>query len=1705
MTPIEKELGKLVKELEPAPLREGFQDELRSTLQQAIEKKAGEEQQKPAEQKMDPAQAGPDGTGARQKGAFSWPNWLRNGRGLKLVAGFLVLLLCGGLLWQAGLFGPGIQPALAGEITIKALKEDSLGVDPEAGFVLLSQDPISEKELQKKLKVEPAFEYTLDQKAGGKEYRIIPKMKLAANTVYRLAFDPEGKERAQYSWAFQTKGDFRVVRTLPGDQTTYVPLNTGIEILFSHDNFSLEKAQEYVKIVPQVKGRFEKHGKTLVFVPEKLEAECLYVVTVKKGLPLTDRAASLPADYTFSFETESEEDEEAFTFQVSRETTEFKTSEPPAFPVYFFVEEEVPKAAVSVYRYGDYRAFCKALRENDQLPEWASFVWEQKQQDFSKLSKIAEFEQNLVSTNDYQHYLVAPEALPAGYYAAQIEMQDCVRQVWFQVTDLAVYLVQGEEKSLLWINDLQTKKPVQDAQLQIVGSGRKVEGNKEGVIVLEQNLRTEEREYALIKSGSRETVVPLFTAEDNPNIAAAEKLPYDPRDYWKYFYLDRELFKPGDTVRFWGVLSPRRGAEELKEVELILRGLGNDLYWQQHDTSLLSKTVSVKQGVFSGEIELPTLAPDYYYLEVRKGDTLFLSRGFKVATYQKPAYKIKVEREKTAIFAGEKVHFPTEAAFFEGTPVSQVKLNYNIMDETGQVITDEKGQAQIPYSGHVDNFYSEPYRYVPLEVTVATPEAGEISASSVIYVFASKFFLEGAVQRNGQEVTLDAGLFRIDLDKINAGMDIKQENYLGQPVAGQPIKGTIYQEIWTKIETGQSYNFITKQVEKQYSYTYDTKKLTDFTMTTNQEGKALYKLALDPQHSYYVDLTAPDAEGRIARKRVYIHEDSAYGRGEYYKYYRLQKDKEYYNEGEQVSVAFMDSEHKLAEREQAFLFYRGQKEIEAFQVSDRPEYGFVFSKTDIPNTNVGAVYFDGNVYIGSMSEIIPFDREEKALQVELTTDQKEYRPKDKVSLRVKVTDQEKRPVKARVNLNLVDEAIYAMNEQDVNFLVDLYHDYVLMYLDTRASHDHPAYPGGAEQGGGGDELRDDFTDTVLFTTVETDGRGEAQVEFVLPDNLTNWRVTYHAMTQDLQAASGTYQIPVRLPFFVDLVFNEQYLVGDTPVVLVRSYGEKVSPQDTVVYQLELHDPAGKVIKKQGKAKVAESFNWQLPALQEGTYTLVAEGKAGDSQDKLSQSFTVAASFLERFVSSHRLLEENTKLQGSPKEPTYVVFSNYEQGQYLCGLWQLVWDRGERLEQKLAAAEARKLLAEYYAQEDASFKEFVDEPAETDEFLPYQKEDGGIALLPYGESDPVLTALVASLGSPGFDRSALIGYFYALLEKGEKEGKDPTPALWGLGALGEPVLPEINKYLAQEDLAPEQQVYLALAMLDIGNGAVARTIYAELLEVYGEDLGPTMRVKIGQSQDEIIAATGQLAMLAAKLGAPENNKLYQYLLENPGQELLNNLEQLQILKYKLRYLDSEPVSFTYVRKGKTEQKTLQGDEILALYLLPEELAQLQFKDIRGKVGLTTVYSQPYEKEEKPARDDLAVKRTYKVNGVATSTLRPGDLVEVVLEYEIKDLAPAGLYELVDVLPSGLKYVPRPYARMSWEKVSRDWTFPFEVKGPKIAFGVWKGTGKGGAGTQKVVYYARVVSPGEFTAQGTLLSNGRNRDVRILGEEDRIVIK
>src|SRR5690606_2618067 len=85
-------------------------------------------------------------------------------------------------------------------------------------------------------------------------------------------------------------------------EATGVPRSTGIELTFSHDNFS--KYAEYITVEPHVAGRFETYGRTLVYVPEQpLAAGTVYTVTAKAGLPLSDGAQVLAEDYVLRFET----------------------------------------------------------------------------------------------------------------------------------------------------------------------------------------------------------------------------------------------------------------------------------------------------------------------------------------------------------------------------------------------------------------------------------------------------------------------------------------------------------------------------------------------------------------------------------------------------------------------------------------------------------------------------------------------------------------------------------------------------------------------------------------------------------------------------------------------------------------------------------------------------------------------------------------------------------------------------------------------------------------------------------------------------------------------------------------------------------------------------------------------------------------------------------------------------------------------------------------------------------------------------------------------------------------------------------------------------------------------------------------------------------------------------------------------------------
>lgn len=194
----------------------------------------------------------------------------------------------------------------------------------------------------------------------------------------------------------------------------------------------------------------------------------------------------------------------------------------------------------------------------------------------------------------------------------------------------------------------------------------------------------------------------------------------------------------------------------------------------------------------------------------------------------------------------------------------------------------------------------------------------------------------------------------------------------------------------------------------------------------------------------------------------------------------------------------------------------------------------------------------------------------------------------------------------------------------------------------------------------------------------------------------------------------------------------------------------------------------------------------------------------------------------------------------------------------------------------------------------------------------------------------------------------------------------------------------------------------------------------------------------------------------------------------------------------------PVSFTYELNGEKVNKQLENNELFKLTVLPEDLKNIKFSQVEGKVGMMSNYTLPIEGGETGNSEDLVISRSYLVDEVLTTSIDRTDLVKVVIRSNIGDRAPAGLYEIIDILPAGLTHISQPYNYYDYGKNQSILDYPSEVNGQKLVFLTSKGK-------QEITYLARVVSPGEFNCEAPVLSNINNNTLYTSGSKDRIIIE
>ena len=1559
-------------------------------------------------------------------------------------------------LEAVALFENYIAPSAGLDIKAEAVDGNNC-IAADAGFLLSLAEPLEEKYVRQWLQTSPEFEYALE-KEGRTGYRLTPKEAFDRNTVVTLSFDPLQTDngqppRAGNSWAFQTRRGFVLERTFPMDEGTDVPVNSAVELTFTGE-VKLEDLKKNVSFTPALGGSdWRKTGlNTYSFLATggPMKEGTVYEVRVKGSLKGALGGEALGEDYVFKFRTAEKEKE--FWSSVGHDNNAFMVTEKPAFSLWFYPRNESTSIPTKVFRFDSMEAYAKALGDTLNYDSWSGQP--RPELDTTALQKVLDDKLPILG-DESGGMVVLPQALPRGFYAAQFTTNGRALTCLFQVTNLSAYAMSGNGDSLFWINDLASSLPVQGAEIKKIGGGSMGKTDAQGILTFQNKDASGTYTAYSAQNGADQLLVMLYDG--------AREEGFNSLDYWKYVSCDKRLYSPTDNLKFFGVVSPKQsGTKAIDKVTAVIE----ENYWDRRsDSSEIRKEIPVKNGIFEGEMPLPELAPGYYCLSVYHGEERLGTTYFEVKIYRKPAYRLSLSVDKPIVWAGERATATACAEFFDGTPVAQLDLRL----DDGPVKTDAFGKASTVVSEPIDEDSLVSYRGVSAQAEL--PEIGQVYEHTYIQSVNSDVEIDARAKRGNGAGILDLQAFAVDF----TGLDYLE--WYGDNKCLKDFAGSLSLDVsWTRItykaipgETEKRYDPYTKTFEEYTSYSYETIKKREGSKTLTVKGKERqsFELPLASKDEYRIDITGKDSKGRTFKRSAWIYgTDSNRYTYDYGKtaYVRDNNDRGPYAIGEEVSLSVYENRDEGAVKPEggAVLFVRASDKFIDYTISPDNLYEFTFDGSILPNLSVYGIWFDGREYIEHYYPyFVSVDRGSRALQLEVTPDKPSYRPGETAKLGLKLTGPDGEPVQGTVNLNMVDEALLALREQ-YDDIAEIFWDTYYFDRAVAVSHVIVRQTGGGEKGddGGGDGDRSDLRDTALFKTAETDAKGQASVEVELPDNITSWRLIWQAFRPgDVLAGTGRANIVATLPFFVDVRLGSAFLTGDKPILGIRSAGTALDGGD-VKYTVEIPSLG---FKQTVGAPPSAWHEMPLPALKAGEHSVSVTGEYKEYRDKLTLQFTVADGIADHLETKTMALTNGTKLDIPAKGTAHLTFADSQKAQVMRGLWGILGTSAIRAEQLIAKQAAQEVLAGLTPEGRGWFA-----GAGYAERIPqFQRENGSIAPFTYGDVSEletlVTTAWACAVGSEYFSRPAAAQYLY-----GQLGGENAPLALMGLAALKEPVMQHINNLL-EEELPPEQMIYLALGQVFIGNGSAAKTLVQELIKAYCETAGQTAYFD-GASREETVRLTANLAAAAMLLDLDEGGPLFQYVLENRGYEDLYLLQQLLVLRHKAQSVNPECVSFTYTLDGKeTRVKLFLCHSVM---LTTEQLRAIRFSDIGDGIEVTASYIAPGF----PAGSNgaLSVSQSYGSIDIAQTGTIYGKI-----SYSIDENTPDGYYSIVHVLPAGLEFAYLDY----WSWHYHVWVS--EIKGQQITFTVKKYGQE--AINESFQFYARPVMTGTFQSEGTYITN------------------
>ncbi|MBI5413272.1 Ig-like domain-containing protein [Candidatus Peregrinibacteria bacterium] len=1607
---------------------------------------------------------------------------------------------------------------------VTAVESDATGVEAKTPFRVKSKVAIEESELKDKLKFEPEMKFEL-KKISDTEYEVTSEKALEPGTVYNLVIEAAYQDEKgitipkEFRFAFQVKDTFKISTTIPGNKADNVPTNSTVEVTFSHPTVTVEDFNKYFSIEPFVKGRFEKQGKAMVFVPKDwFRNETLYKVKITKGLPLDGTEQVLAEDYSFEFFTVKEPsvlERAYFSFEYNENYRSFSVDEKPVISIYYNEKDtNIQDLSVNLYRLKTFEDLQRRTKNSADLPNWVCFDCVNRDVDIKGLEPV--FKSSFADVdagNGSDKRLGLPAMNEKGFYAVDVLYKnERLAQNVFQVSDLKSYVISSETKTMVWVQNAKANKPEVGADVSLIEGKVSAKTNGNGIGIFDtpkcdSNSKYSDSDFVRVKSGENESVIFLMSSCSTADFVNGNYYVYnDFANYWNTLSTDRPVYLPIDSMNFWGVAKRRTnpGAQKLK-VEL--RNYG-------YDKPVAAAEVTTSEfGTFEGKLELKNVPTTYYDLVVKDQDgKIIVARGVEVMTFKKPLYKFSVKADKDAVYVGEKVKVSAKVAFFDGTPATGIALKPqgSFVDKEETLYTDKNGEVEKVLDTSLaaeackdetrdddcHTYRNSWFSFSPVKAEYGF-SSGEVSfavLSSDMEVRLNRDYKAKTPLYTGSVVELDPALYgKSDFGKKtvpNHNVDIK-----------------IVKTWREKIENGESYDPITKLVSKNYRYENREQEMKAYSLTTDAKGEFKIDYPFDKDSTFYIKALILDSKGRKAVDRINYYDYPYYGdvNGEENRKQLTVNDPKAesdwenwhgYSIGDEAQLEVRVNDKPWAEKGD-ILFYTTQNGIREVKVGTQPTYGFVFSEKDVPGISVGAVWFDGKVFHGAgySGAMASFKSEDRKLDVKIATDLATYKPGQTANITVTTLDKNGKPVIAAVNIKLVDEAIYAIRETYENILGDIYSLLPGGVITTASTSfesraDDGKGGGGGAEGEGGAYIRKDFKNTAYFGSARTGADGKATVQIKLPDDLTTFRITVQAITLDLQAGMATEKLVTAQPFFADVTNNDVYLTSDKPQIRLRAFGTELKEGADVDYSISIPSlgEKGKQMKVKVEKNNAGEYWYALPALTAGAHEMVVKAVSGSFKDAISKKINVVDSLVTVPVTRTRTLAEGTSLADLKAPRAKLVFSLSQYGSYYEQLQNLRWAYTGRLDAQIAAAAAEDLLIKNFGEEKSKNGD--------KDWTYYQNGlKGGLMLLPYGDANLDLSYRAVLLGADKFNVIKLEKYFEGIINNKKYNRGEIVMALAGEAALKLPVLNDMKMFMSyQKDLNLNEKLILAYGLAALGDNGVAGNLLDEVLSDREKIEGNEITLEISKDAQDNAEATALAGMVAAMTSHSKAQGLWNAVINSKTTRTLTGIERAVMLKSFVSHLASiQEGSFSYTLNGVTSTESLKKSESKNIFVSGDDLKDINFSSINGPVAVTVYYDSSLASTNPQLTPALVISRSYAVNGDETKSFKEGDLVRVVLKTrQMKDRSSNG-YEIIDTLPAGL--VPMAQVDASGYygdgyymdvKSYASLRYPYWVEGQKVAFRYF-GYAKD---ESEISYMARVVSKGVFTAEPVIIQDVSN---------------